>query len=418
MGDKIARMIVNLIVSIMVARYLGPDQLGYWNYLISFALFFTILPGIGMDSIVPREVVKHPEKETEIVSVVFVLKLIGGIAGFILSLGIFHFYKNCSIEELIPLSFVSSLMIFQSMEVFDFYFKSKLEARYTIYARNSAFLIVTCFKLYLIWSMADLIWFIPTNAAEILIGGLFIYGFYRKKNQRINLKKLDWKLGKSLLKDGLPLALSGFLILIYMRIDQIMVTDMIDETANGIYSTGVKMIEVVYFIPMALGESFFPGIVFAKKQNNAIYQKNLLSFYSIMTLAGIGFTIATAIVAIPMMDVLYGAEYYGSGHVVLIYGLTLYATFINIAVGKYLTTENLLKIIFYRSIIGVAVNLILNWIMIPEFGYIGAAYASLISYYVVTLSLVFFKDSRPQMNLLLKAFNPKYALEKLKDKEE
>ena len=417
MGDKLARMIINLIVSVMVARYLGPEQLGFWNYLISFALFFTILPGIGMDSIVPREIVKHPEKEIQIVSIVFVLKLIGGIAGFILSLGIFFFYKNCTIQELLPLSLVSSLMIFQSMEVFDFYFKSKLQARYTIYARNSAFLIITCFKLYLIWTKADLIWFIPTNATEIFLGGILIYGFYRSKTQKISFKNLDWKLGKSLLKDGLPLALSGFLILIYMRIDQIMVTDMIDEAANGIYSTGVKMIEVVYFIPMALGESFFPGIVFAKKQNNAIYQKNLLSFYSIMTLAGLGFTIATTIVAIPMMDLLYGEKYLGSGHVVLIYGLTLYATFINIAVGKYLTTENLLKIIFYRSIIGVGVNLILNWIMIPQYGYLGAAYASLISYYVVTFSLVLFKDSRPQIGLLLKAFHPKYALEKLQEKE-
>jgi len=385
MGDKIARMLVNLVVSVMVARYLGPDQLGLWNYLLSFALFFTILPGLGMDAIVPREIVKNPEKGKDIVSVVFVLK-------------------------------VSSLMIFQSFEVFDFYFKSKLEARYTIYARNTAFLILTLFKLYLIWSKADLIWFVLTNAGEMLVGGLLIYAFYRSKVNAPR-KKLDWVLGKKLLADGLPLALSGLLVLIYMRIDQIMVTDMIDETANGIYSTGVRMIEVIYFIPAALGESFFPGIVFAKKQNNSLYQKNLLSFYSIMTLTGIAFTLGTVVVSLPMMDLLYGEAYSGSGMVVLIYGLTLYGTFINVAVTKYLTTENLLKIILYRSIFGVIINLVLNWIMIPKYGFIGAAYASLISYYGVTFSLAFFPESRGQLKLMLKAFNPKHALEKLKEKQ-
>jgi len=415
-GDKLIRMVVNLGVSVLVARYLGPEQLGYWNYLLSFTLFFTVFSNLGLESIVPRELVKHPDSVEKILSTVFRLKFLGGLLGFVLSIVVFVWYKGSGVEILLPLSLIASLMIFQSLEVFDYFFKAKLEAKYTIYARNISFAILTLFKLGLVYFDAPLIYFFPINGLEILIGGLMVYIYFKRKGGAFSLSAWDSVTARALLRDSLPMAISGLLVLIYMRIDQVMVTDMVGERANGIYSTGVRLIEVLYFIPIALGESFFPGLVYAREQSKGRYEKNLLSFYGIMTYVGIFFTIAVTLVAIPLMDFLFGEEYLGSGHVLLVYGLTLYSTFVGIAVSKFLMAENFLKIILYRSIFGVLINVGLNLVLIPKYGYMGAAYASLISYYLVAFSLILFKDSRPQLALLLRAWNPRIIIAKIKEK--
>lgn len=409
-------MSVNLVVSVLIARYLGPEQFGYWNYLLSFVLFFTVFSSLGLESIVPRELVKRPEMEERIISTVFRLKLLGGLLGFGLCLIIFLMYKGVGQEVLLPMSLIASLLVFQSLEVFDYFFKSQLEAKYTIYARNISFVLLSVFKIGLIYFKAPLIYFFPINALEIFIGGLLVYFFFQRQRGALKLSAWDKDLAIKLLRDSLPMAISGLLIIIYMRIDQVMVTDMVGERANGIYATGVKLIEVLYFVPMALGESFFPGLVFAREQSQERYQKNLLSFYSIMTYMGIAFTIGVVIVAIPLMAFLYGVEFDGSGNVLTIYGLTLYSTFIGIAVSRYLTVENFLKIILYQSIFGVCINIALNLVLIKKYGYMGAAYASLISYYLVTFSLIFFKDTRAQLKLLVKAWNPKLILAKLKER--
>ena len=134
---------------------------------------------------------------------------------------------------------------------------------------------------------------------------MLVFSFYYKKGNKISIKNIDRKLIRSFLKDGLPMALSGLLVMLYLRIDQVMLTDISGNEANGIYSTGVKMIEIVYFIPLALAESFFPGIVFSKKHEGDKYEKNLLGFYSIMTYTALGIGTVTFFIAKPMMGLFF-----------------------------------------------------------------------------------------------------------------
>lgn len=414
LADRLIRLALTLVVSVLVARYLGPERFGLWNYLLAFTMFFTVFTGLGFDNVIPRELVNHPDKEREIVSTGFILKFLGSLIGFGLNIGIFILYKNPDKELLVMMSIMASLLIFQSAEIFDYFFKAKLQAKFIVYARNSTFVLVAILKLLMVWMQIPLIYFIATNGLEFFIGGFMIYYYFKKQGHSIALNSIDWKMGRKFLKDGLPMALSGLMILLYMRIDQVMITDMIGEKANGIYSTGVKMIEIVYFLPMALSDSFFPGIVYSKKHEGHKYEKILLHFYSVMTFSSLGIALVMFVFAKPVMNFLFGEAFYGSGAVLQVYSLTLYATFLSISFSRYLVAENYLKIIVIRSFTALAINVILNFLWIPKFGYIGAAYASLVSYYTTFLVMLFFKKTRRQMLLMLMAFNPAYLLEKIK----
>lgn len=413
-ADKLIRLILSLFVSIVVARYLGPAQYGIWSYLLSITMFFTTFVSLGFQSILPRELVKHPEKELSLVSTAFFIKIIGGISGFILNILIFIFFKSPDTDLLLMMSLMASLLLFQSADVSDIYFKAKLQAKYSVIGRNVAFVIVAILKLYFVYNKFDLVFFVATNSIEMLLGGVFVFYFYFKKGNSISFKSIEWSLGKELLKDSLPIAISGLMVMLFMRIDQVMITNIAGDTANGIYSTGVRMIEIAYFIPMALAESFFPGIVFSKKNEGEKYKKNMLGFYSIMTYISLGIAIITVIISKPMMSLFFGQEYEGSGAVLQVFGLSLYATFIGVASGKILVAENYKKILLLRSFLGLTVNVLLNLLWIPKYGFMGAAYASFISYFIPIVALAFFSSSRGQLKLIILAFNPRYIYEKLK----
>lgn len=379
-------------------------------------MFFISFVGLGIDSILPRELVNHPEKKDKLMSTAFSLNFIGGIVGYLLSILIFINYKEQSSESILMMSLMASLLIFKSSEVGDLFFKAKLEAKYAVIGRNSAFIVIAILKIYFVFNHYNLIYFVATNSLEMLLGGVLVFSFYFKKGNKISIKNIDKTLIISFLKDGLPMALSGLLVMLYLRIDQVMLTDIKGNEANGIYSTGVKMIEIAYFVPLALAESFFPGIVFSKKHEGDKYEKNLLGFYSIMTYTALGIGVVTVIIAKPMMGLFFGIEYDGSGEVLQIFGLSLYSFFMTVATGRYLVAENYKSIIFFRALFGLTINVALNLLWIPEYGFMGAAYASLVSYFVPLVMLVFFKPSRHQIKLLIMAFNPKYLIDKLRAK--
>lgn len=412
-ADKLIRLILSLFVSIVVARYLGPEQFGLWNYFLSFSMFFTTFVSLGFDGIVPRELVNQPEKSEAIVSITYVLKLIGGIIGFGLTILTYFIYKSPDKEMLLMMALMASLLIFQSADISDIYFKSKLQAKYSVLGRNIAFVVIALLKLFFVWKTFPLIYFVATISMEFLLGGVLVFYFYFKKGNHLSFKNLDWKLGLSFLKDGLPMAISGFMVMMYMRIDQVMLTDISGEVANGIYSTGVRMIEIVYFIPMALADSFFPGLVYSKKHEGEKYAKNMLGLYSIMTYSALVISLVTVIIANPMMSLFFGEAYSGSGKVLTVLGFSLYATFLSVATGKYLVAENDIKVILTRSFLGLGLNIGLNLLWIPKYGFMGAAYASLVSYFVPLITLLFFRKTRPQLGLIVKALNPVHFKDKL-----
>jgi O-antigen/teichoic acid export membrane protein len=81
-----------------------------------------------------------------------------------------------------------------------------------------------------------------------------------------------------------------------------------------------------------------------------------------------------------------------------------------------LIAENYTRIILVRSFLGLGVNVLLNLLWIPQYGFMGAAYASFVSYFIPILVLVFFKSSRPQLKLIIMAFNPTHLTEKIRSK--
>ncbi|MDB2590578.1 flippase, partial [Candidatus Thioglobus sp.] len=225
-GEKILRMVVGLFVGIWVARYLGPEQFGLFSYAQGFVGLFTVIATLGLDGIIVRELVKDENRKNELIGTAFWLKLIGafGVLG-ILTIAV-NFTSNDSYTNTLVF-IIASATIFQSFNVVDFYFQSKVMSKYVVYVNIISLLITSIVKVALILNEAPLEYFAMVIVFDsfVLACG-FIY-FYLKKSLSLPKWKFHKDVAIDLLKDSWPLILSGGMLMIQARIDQVMIKEMV-----------------------------------------------------------------------------------------------------------------------------------------------------------------------------------------------
>lgn len=378
-GEKILRMIVGLFVGIWVARYLGPEQFGLFSYAASFVGLFAVFATLGLDGIVVRELVKDENYRDELLGTAFWLKLFGafGVLGF-LAIAI-NFTSNDTGTNIL-IFIIASATIFQSFNVVDFYFQSKVMSKYVVYANIISLFISSIVKIVLILNEAPFItfaWVVLFDSFILALG--FIYFFFKKSN--FNIRSLIFKkeIALNLLKDSWPLILSGIVISIYMKIDQIMIKEMLGSEAVGQYAAAVRLSEAWYFIPTVIATSLFPAIINAKKISEKLYYARFQKLYDLMVWMAIAIAIPMTFMSDWIVELLYGEQYNQAGGVLMIHIWAGIFVFLGVASGKWLLSENLQLYSFYRALAGAVINIILNYTLIPIYGIYGAAFATLIA---------------------------------------
>lgn len=402
--ERISRMVIILLVGIYIARYLGPSNYGLLSYAQSFVVLFSAIAILGLDNIVIRDLVRNEKERDELLGVTFILK----VAGSILLLGILavvvRFTTNDNFTNLL-IFIIALATIFQSFNTIDFYFRSKVLSRYTVYAQTASLISSAIIKILLIYFKMGLIYFAAVMVVESVILAVGLIAMYIKQKLNIFNWKIKFDLAKRLLKDSWPLILSGVAISIYMRIDQVMIKQMINLGAVGNYAVAVRLSEVWYFIPMAITSSVFPAIVNAKKVSEKLYYGRLQKLYDLMTWLAVGIALPITFLANDIIRLLFGIQYQDAAGVLRIYIWAGIFVFLGVVSSQYLIAENYTKISFLRTFVGMIVNVILNIILIPKYGINGAAIATLVSFFLATFFIVFIPKTHKQAVLMLKSVN-------------
>jgi O-antigen/teichoic acid export membrane protein len=400
--ERILRIIISFVVTIFVVRYLGPKDFGLYSYVLSFFWLFGSLSTIGLESISTREIVKKPNRKDEINGTVFFLRLAGSITAIVF-IGITLLVTGEETYTAVLILIASGSFLFQSFSVIEYYFRGKVEAKFNAYALSASVILSSILKVILILIKTPLIFFIFTVVFEYLalaIGLVLVYHFNK-------LSIFNWKYSKelasSLLKDSWPLMLSGIVVMIYMRIDQIMIKHMINEEAVGYYAVAVRLCEAWYFIPVTLCNSIFPAIVNAKNVSEEFYNNRMQKLYDLLTWLAIGIAVPVTVFSSQIIQLLFGNEFSAASPVLTIYIWAGVAVFLGVASSQYLINENLTKLSFIRSFVGMVINVALNFILIPEYGIIGSAVATLVSYTVVAFVPLFNKRYALQLKMMLKS---------------
>ena len=379
-ADKISRMGVGLIVGAWVARYLGPAQFGVLNYALAFVFLISPLASLGLDRIVIRNILRDPSRKEETLGTSFLLKLISGISTLFLSIIIIVIVRpeDRLVQVLVAITALS--MVVQAFDVIDFWFQSKTQAQNVVYARNAAFLTISLLKILLIVSSAPLVWFAWAFFAEIAIAAIGLMFYYRRDGQTLKAWRANCEQARSLLSDSWPLILSGLSIMIYMRIDQIMLGELSGNRAVGIYSAVTKISEVWYFVPTVIVSSLFPTLIRIRTQDEQMYYRRLQKLFSLMTILAIGISIPVTFLSTKIMAMLFGDNFADGGGILAVHIWASLFVFLSVVQGQWDVSEDLTRLRFWRTSAGALINIVLNFILIPRYEAMGAAVATVISY--------------------------------------
>ena len=414
MGEQLLRMVAGLLVGIWVARYLGPEQFGAFSYVLAFTSIVVSLAKLGLDNILIRELINHPEQYNNYLGTAFWLKLIGAIFVIILLAFIPPLTSNDTTTNFYI--FIISLgLIFQSTEVIGFYFESQVLAKIISICKIIQLTLSSLLKIYLILMQANLIWFVIVTLFDMVslaISYLIAYHFSKRTYFYLYFNK---NLAFKLLENAWPLIISTILVSIYMRIDQIMIKEILGEYAVGIYSAAIKISECWYCIPILVSSSLFPAIMNAKKISNTLYLQRLQQLYIMMIWIAISIAIIVTLLNEQIVHFLYGTQYETARFILILHIWTNVFVFIGIIGSKWILSENLQIYANYFLIIGIIINFSLNLILIPTYGIIGSAISILISQIVSSyIAPALFKPTRLRFQMATKAlfpFNKRIAIE-------
>lgn len=377
-GGKIVTLVGNLLVGIFVARYLGPEQYGLMNYVISYVALFQIFATFGLDSIEIREESKTPERKDAIIGTAFRLKLIAAtITIAFVALTMFLFEADGFTRLMVMMYSLS--MLLNTMNVARNYFTSIIWNEYVVKTEISRTVIGIAFKVALLVIHAPLAWFIfaVLMDAVLLASGYAIS--YRAKIGSMRLWSWDAPLARYMLKQAFPMLLSGAAVIVYTKINTVMLGNMLDKTAVGIYSIAVSFTDVCVFVPTILSQTVTPVLVRKYEDDRVGYQLSSQLFIDITVWGCIFLAVFVSFISAPLIKMTYGMAYANSIPVLKVLSFRLFGVALAQTSGQLIIVEHIQKYAVIRNILGCVICVCLNLLLIPRYGVIGAAFSSVIT---------------------------------------
>jgi PST family polysaccharide transporter len=404
--DRILRVSIGLVIGIWMARALGPAQFGQFNYALAFVALFSSIATLGLDGICVRNLVNSPDAKETILGCVAILKMAGAFVAILLCLGSICLVEPDNSQMRLLVSIISLGLLFQSFDAIDFWLQSKLMSKFVVLAKLPALLIFFALRVLLLLNVATLTALAWAQSLEVLAGGLGLIVVYQRLGNRLTGWRPALAYSIRLIRESWPLILAGLSVLLYMKIDVVMLGRMSGDRETGLYSAASKLSEGFYFLPMIISSSLAPLILKARASGHAAYMEGMLRLYVLMVRLSLGITVPLALASPLLIAAFFGPSYVDAVPILRVHIWAAIAVFLGVASSQYLTNEGRQKISLYRTLIGLAINVSLNFLLIPDFGAIGAAVATLISYSIATFSIFLFQHGREQANLMVIALNP------------
>lgn len=382
-------LLVSFFIGAWIARYLGPSNYGVLSYALSFGGILGFFVYLTADNILSRELIKYPERRDSLLGTSFILRLAGGFIALILTVvAAFIFEGNVLTRSLILIYSFSFLL--PAFGVVGIYFQANVLAKKTVKAQMVAMIISSILKIAVIIFGFGVFWIMVVYVLDSLWSSATLWLVYHQNGFRLRAWSFDKGLARSLFKDSVFLMLSIAVGFIFIKIDQVIIGNIMSKKEVGLYAVAVKISEIWNFIPAIICTSLFPAIVNAKIKGERFYYSRLRSLYwllgSLATLLAIPITTFSA----PIIVFLFGDSYLVAAPILQVYIWSGIGLFLYIGVNQYMAAENMVKTAFFLSLLVVVTNVVLNLVLIPVYGLIGAALASVISYLIMPLIIFFF----------------------------
>lgn len=378
LGDRLARLAITLAVGALVARHLGPMRYGSLAYALALIAFFIAIASLSSDGVIVRDMVRHPDRRGEVLGSAMALRALLGLSCWLLAIVIVLTLEDRTAALLVGLTGTS--LIFQAVDAVDLWFQSELQSRRTVAAKFPAYLISNATRAILVFSDASLPWFAAAFTLDAAMAATFLAIAYRRYPVPGGLRA-DGARMLGILRESVPFMLTGLSVILYMRIDQIMLRQMVGLRELGIFAAALPFSQIWQFIPMTLMASLAPMVARQKAESQATYENTLLTIYRAFGAMALLYSAATALAAPFIIPLLYGQGYAGSVPVLAIIAFTNVPVALGLAQSLWITNEKAGMIGLGKTIAGGVVAVVANYVLLPRYGAIGAAISANLSFF-------------------------------------
>ena len=400
-SGKIVKALLTLIVTMLTARYLGPKNYGAINYAAGLVAFAAPLMKLGLSAILVRELVNRKEEEGKILGTVTGLNLLSSVF-CIFGITAFSAIANADeVETILVCAIYSVLLMFQAIEMVQCWFQARLLSKYTAIATVCAYICTALFQIILLVTEKGVYWFAISNSVEYgVLAAILLMVYVRKGGQKFSFSCHE---AKRLLSVGRYYILADMMVVIFAQTDKIMLKFILDSEAVGYYSAAVTCATMFGFIFAAIIDSARPVIIEARQRSITEFERKMTILYSVIFYLSLAVSAAITLLAPLIVRIIYGSDY--SAAVAPLRLIVWYITFSLFGSVRniWILAEEKQRYLWLINLCGAAANVILNAVLIPVWGIMGAAFASLVTQFFANVVVGFLIKPIRKNNALMLA---------------
>ena len=391
--DKLIRAMLGLLVGAWVARYLGPAHFGVLAYVLAYVALFQPFASLSADAIVVRRISQDPKSAANVLGAALALRIAFGFVCWLLAVvGVAIIGRDGS--DLAALTaVVGGVLLFQAADVVDLWFQSQTHSRRTVVAKLVAYVASNGVKVALILAEAPLFAFAAVTALEALLSACAMIVAYRKfRTDR--LWAANRETGKAILSECWPFMLSGFAIMVYMRIDQIMIRELLGAEELGIYAAVLPISQFWQVLPLTIASSVGPFIAKQRLADEAGFHRSMVLAFRSFFYLGVLSALATYAMSGWLVPHLFGGAYSAGVLILDLHAISNIFSFLGIAHGLWLVNERRFAVRLYGTLLAGIATVGMNSVLLPRLGLPGACIAAIAAQAIAAFLINAFLDRR------------------------
>lgn len=378
--EKSSRVVLVFLGSVFMARALGPEGFGVYSFAHSLVISLLPVATLGVGELVSREFVRHQDRLSVYLASSFALVVGSGLCLAVFFWAVILFFGG-------DWQVGPSLMVLSSLYLFSFYkiLEPFYLSRASLRVLPTASILSLSVGLALKWGIFEVGVNDPKTYAiitllEVVLYTWILYRCMLADKSAPTLSEVDVALALSMVKSSLPFVFSGFLISVYMKIDQFMILDLLGATEVGHYAVAARISESFYFVAPAVVLAIFPRVLQVREMGATEYRELLRALYCTLLVLAALFIVLVQLNASWFVRLFFGEGYFPAVGVILIHSWAALFVFIGVLSGRWLLAEGAQLYGALNTMLGAVVNIVLNYLLIPVYGIYGAAISTVLSY--------------------------------------
>ncbi len=397
--ERVVRSGTALLVTVWIARSLGPEQFGLLNYAQSLTAALYPLAGFGLAGILVRDLVQHPEARDRLLSAAILIRAGGGVIAVGLATALAVLLAQGQSKILLLVWILSLTYLAQMADSLESDYQSRLQNGVLVAVKTTVFAISTAAKILVVMGGLGVAGLAGVMTAESGLIAAGIWVLAQRQGHGFVLA-YDAAMLKGLLRQGWPFLWVGLIATIYQRLDQLLLGYLGGIEALGIYAAAWKILEALAFAPMLAMTVLAPVLSGAYRESPAAFRARLMRMTRWLFWAMLGLTLLVIPAVQWVVPLAFGEQYAPATRIFGVLGWALPLIALNGLCAQWALNVNQAGYLVEKGLAGLLSCLGLGLLLIPESGFMGAAVSVVASQAFATLIYGWFRPAGREILVL------------------